>query len=139
MSRTRWRILNRLTTWCRARGVSYEADPRHVERIVQDTGVGPKKDLSSPGVKVYSHDNKDDHPLASKMSKTKLMIALEDDGLEYGLESDSDGNDEVDYNKGVEPEHERGRDLMQRTPQGLLKTSVAARAKLLDAEQSHAY
>ena len=48
------RILNRLISWDDRRGLRYEADPRHAEIIVQQTGVGTLKPLSAPGTKVRS-------------------------------------------------------------------------------------
>ena len=49
-------ILNRLVSWVEGRGIQYEADPRHVERMVLDTGVGDMKDAKVPGANVYSRD-----------------------------------------------------------------------------------
>ena len=45
------RILNRLLTWHPGVGLAYEADPRHVEAIIKDTGADKLTTLTSPAVK----------------------------------------------------------------------------------------
>ena len=43
-------ILNRIVRWDAA-GIEYEADPRHVEKLLRDMEMTGCKSLSSPGVK----------------------------------------------------------------------------------------
>ena len=45
------KILNRIVTWDEKRGLSYEADPRHVEIIKQQLTLEEAKAVSTPGTK----------------------------------------------------------------------------------------
>lgn len=56
-------ILNRVVRWDQ-HGVEYEADPRHVEKLLRDMGMMGCKPLSSPGVKLS----------AEEMSKESAML-----------------------------------------------------------------
>ena len=42
------RILNRVVSWT-PRGLTYEADPRHAELIIQDLGLGDARAVVTPG------------------------------------------------------------------------------------------
>ena len=48
-------ILNRIVRWDE-HGIDYEADPRHVEKLLRDMGMAECKPLSSPGVKLSSEE-----------------------------------------------------------------------------------
>ena len=54
------RILNRMLKWHDGIGVSYEADPRHVEAIVRDTGVENMQTLTCPAVKETRTESEED-------------------------------------------------------------------------------
>ena len=45
------RVLNRIVRWTE-RGIEYEADPRHAEKIVEDLGLEGSNTIGSPGIKV---------------------------------------------------------------------------------------
>lgn len=55
-------ILNRIVRWC-VGGIEYEADPRHVEKLLRDMNMVGCKDLSSPGVKLIAEDLAKESPL----------------------------------------------------------------------------
>ena len=44
-------ILNRIIAWNPAKGIVYEADPRHVEIVVEQLGLKEAKPVSTPGTK----------------------------------------------------------------------------------------
>ena len=41
------KIFNRIVTWNGAKGLTYEADPRHVEIVVEQLGLGDSKVAST--------------------------------------------------------------------------------------------
>ena len=45
------KILNRIVTWEGHRGIIYEADPRHVEIIINQLGLKDAKPIITPGTK----------------------------------------------------------------------------------------
>ena len=51
------RILNRIVRWHPGKGVTIEADPRHVEMIMKDAGTGDSRTLSSTGARSEVNDN----------------------------------------------------------------------------------
>ena len=44
------RVLNRVLTWS-TDGISYEADPRHAEVVIQELGLSEAKDVATPWTK----------------------------------------------------------------------------------------
>ena len=49
-------ILGRILEWTPS-GISYEADPRHVMKIVKDLGLDKCKEVATPGVKIEDKEN----------------------------------------------------------------------------------
>ena len=45
------KIVNRIVTWDGARGFVYEADPRHVEIVIEQLGLQEAKPVATPGTK----------------------------------------------------------------------------------------
>ena len=45
------RILNRIVTWNGAKGLTYEADPRHVEIVVEQLKLAEAKPVTTPGTR----------------------------------------------------------------------------------------
>ena len=62
------RVLNRLITW-HSDHIAYEADPRHVEIIVQELGLQGAKPVSAPG----GRDNKDVEDESTPLSPQKTF------------------------------------------------------------------
>jgi hypothetical protein len=62
------RVLNRLITW-HSDHIAYEADPRHVEIIVQELGLQGAKPVSAPG----GRDNKDVADESTPLSPQKTF------------------------------------------------------------------
>ena len=118
------RILNRLITWFPNRGVSYEAGPRHIGRIIQDAGIDAAKTLTAPGAKVYDDDHKGRHHLASKISSATGTTGRHGITMLDELLPEHDDGD-VDYDRYRESEQERGRDLLQ------IKSGVSCRSQWL--------
>ena len=56
------RILNRIIRWYPGRGVSYEADPRHVEAIMKATGAEEMRSVRTPLVKESAAEECTDAP-----------------------------------------------------------------------------
>ena len=57
------KILNRIVSWKSTEGITYEADPRHTEIILEQLGLQDAKTVSTPGTKEegrtqVGHDNK---------------------------------------------------------------------------------
>ena len=64
------RILNRVVRWTAA-GLEYEADPRQVERLLEQTGLEGANSVSTPGVK----------PLPEQLAADKLLPESEVTGF----------------------------------------------------------
>jgi len=62
------RVLGRIIRWTKD-GFKYEADPRHVEMLVRDLGVGEAKPLSSPGVKCGEGGVEGEEPLGEEETR----------------------------------------------------------------------
>ena len=45
------KILKRIVSWCKETGLHYEADPRHIEIIIDQLGLQEAKPVSTPGTK----------------------------------------------------------------------------------------
>lgn len=54
------KVLNRVITWHGERGLAYEADPRHVELVVQQFGLQDSKLITTPGTREEGN-TKDEH------------------------------------------------------------------------------
>ena len=68
-------ILNRCVTWTKE-GIIYEADPRHVEILVNELGLHEAKPSSTPGSKITMKDTDEDpHLDSSKATKFRQLIA----------------------------------------------------------------
>ena len=52
------RVLNRILQWHPNEGVSYEADPRHVDRLIRETGSESLQAVSTPGTKLERQENR---------------------------------------------------------------------------------
>ena len=55
-------IMNRVVTWDQSKGLSYEADPRHVEILLQQLKMTDAKPVTTPGTKDEGR-NSEDHAL----------------------------------------------------------------------------
>ena len=53
------KILNRIVTWHDAHGISYEADPRHVELIIKQLQLTDAKTVTTPGTKEEGKTSED--------------------------------------------------------------------------------
>ena len=68
-------ILNRCVSWTK-NGIIYEADPRHVEILVNELGLHEAKPSSTPGTKMVLKESDDDpHLDQSKATKFRQLIA----------------------------------------------------------------
>ena len=67
-------VLNRVIHW-KAEGLEYEADPRQVERLVADCGLGGAKPVGTPGVKTTTADLEGDEPLRQELQTTYRAAA----------------------------------------------------------------
>ncbi len=56
------RILNRIIRWTEA-GLRIEADPRHVEILVEEMGLNEANPVKTPGVKNRERDENNEQPL----------------------------------------------------------------------------
>lgn len=70
------RALNRIVTW-EKEGIGYEADPRHVEVIVEELGLDGCIVVGTPGTSTEGRTNEDAHnPLDSAMeTKYRALVA----------------------------------------------------------------
>lgn len=71
------RILNRLVSWDESRGIRYEADPRHVERMILDSGVSDMKPLATPGAREYLRKGNGGDDDSDENDEVKLQDILE--------------------------------------------------------------
>ena len=56
------RIQNRIVRWHPGEGVTIEADPRHAQLLIRNTGVENKKVVTTPGTKVVEdHEQEERH------------------------------------------------------------------------------
>ena len=71
------KILNRIVAWNGARGIVYEADPRHVEIVVEQLGLQNAKPVATPGIKEEGRTQEDcDQPLSEEeASKYRALVA----------------------------------------------------------------
>ena len=53
------KILNRIICWDGNKGITYEADPRHVELIVEQLKLGDAKIVTTPGTKDEGNNQED--------------------------------------------------------------------------------
>ena len=71
------RILNRIVRWS-ALGLEYEADPRQVERLLEETELEGEgvKGVVTPGVKVLAHEAQAEVPLPdSEVTRFRALAA----------------------------------------------------------------
>jgi hypothetical protein len=61
------RVLNRIIRWCSDR-ITYEADPRQVERLIAECGLEGAKPVATPGVKPTFTELEDDTPLPAHLT-----------------------------------------------------------------------
>ena len=76
------RILNRVLRW-ESEGITWEADQRHAEIIIQQLGLEGSKPLSSPGCKEDTRRDK----LAEKRRMRKIEESTQKDGGIYSFEA----------------------------------------------------
>ena len=71
------KILNRIIAWKGAKGIVYEADPRHLEIIVEQLGLQEAKTVSTPGAKEDGRTQEDcEQPLGDEeTSKYRARVA----------------------------------------------------------------
>ena len=61
------KVLNRIISWDGCRGNTYEADPRHVELVVDQLRLGDAKPVNTPGTKDEGRTQSDSEvPLENK-------------------------------------------------------------------------
>ena len=71
------KILNRIIQWSDINGISYEADPRHIEIILEQLGLKEASPVSTPGTKeegrtkLGNEDKLDD----GEISKYRALVA----------------------------------------------------------------
>ena len=49
------KIFNRIVTWHNHRGITYEADPRHAELVIEQLGLQKASTVSTPGTRAEGH------------------------------------------------------------------------------------
>lgn len=71
------KILNRIVAWDEAQGISYEADPRHVEIILEQLKLKDSKSVATPGTKEEGRTQQDqDVPLdEDESTKCRALVA----------------------------------------------------------------
>ena len=71
------KILNRIVTWKQHQGITYEADPRHVEIILEQLGLGEAKMVSTPGTREEGRTQEDhQQPLGENQATTyRALVA----------------------------------------------------------------
>ena len=71
------KILNRVISWDDKRGISYEADPRHVEIISQQLKLGEAKAVSTPGTKEEGRtaENQDEPLNNEQATQYRALVA----------------------------------------------------------------
>ena len=65
------KILNRIISWDRRRGLIYEVDPRHVEIIIEQFRLEDAKTVATPGAREEGRTHEDDHEVLSDEYTTK--------------------------------------------------------------------
>ena len=71
------KVLNRVISWKGHKGITYEADPRHVELIISQLKLEESRPVSTPGTKEEGRTQEDDEiPLdAKETSKYRALVA----------------------------------------------------------------
>ena len=65
------RVLNRIIRWHDEVGLSYEADPRHADEIIKQSGAADLKPVTSPMVKVNNLETEDEKSKGIEEQKRK--------------------------------------------------------------------
>ena len=60
------RVLNRIVRWHPRKGITYEADPRHAEINIRDTGAEKLKTISRPAAKETGRETEEEKRQALK-------------------------------------------------------------------------
>lgn len=71
------KIPNRIVSWCQKTGIQYEADPRHIEIIIDQLGLHDAKPVSTPGTKEEGRTQADheDRFGEKEISKYRAIVA----------------------------------------------------------------
>lgn len=71
------KILNRIVSWCNETGLHYEADPRHIEIIIDQLGLQEAKPVSTPGTKEVgrTQTNHEDRLNDKETSNYRAIVA----------------------------------------------------------------
>ena len=71
------KILNRIIAWNLVQGITYEADPRHVEIVVEQLGLQNAKPVVTPGTKEEGTTHEDSEQLLdeNETSKCRALVA----------------------------------------------------------------
>ena len=77
------RVLNRIVRWHTRKRITYEADPRHAEIIIRDTGGENFKTISTPSAKKTGRETEDENrqDLNGRRLGSKLDSGDKDDAL----------------------------------------------------------
>ena len=67
---------NRIVAWDDLHGISYEADPRHVEIIVEQFGLGDSKCVATPGIKEEGRTQQNQDVLLDETEATKYRALV---------------------------------------------------------------
>lgn len=71
------KIFNRIIAWNFTKGISYEADPRHVEIVVEELGLKEAKPVNTPGTKEERTTQEDSEQLLEddEASRCRALVA----------------------------------------------------------------
>ena len=70
------KIINRIVTWHNHRGITYEADPRHVELVIEQLGLQNASTVSTPGAREEGHTKEDNEESLNEKEATRYRAVI---------------------------------------------------------------
>lgn len=69
-------VLNRIIPWHDHRGITYEADPRHAELVIEQLGPKDASIVSTPSTREEGHTKEDSRELVNEKQATKYRAVI---------------------------------------------------------------